>query len=94
MTTNPSFTPTPRASGLLSVQQVADLLGVCTKTVRRMMKADKLPQHVPLGRLFKWRADEIHRWIEAGCPDRDEWETREKWNPLDALRGVRSEKIA
>lgn len=86
--------PATRRAGLLNVEQVAELLGVCTKTVRRMMKAAKLPRHIELGRLFKWKADEIHRWIEAGCPDREEWEAREKWNPLDALHGLRSDKNA
>jgi excisionase family DNA binding protein len=49
---------------LLTIEQVADLLQVSEKTVRRLMLSKRLP-HVRLGRVVRFRQDELLRWIEA-----------------------------
>lgn len=49
---------------LLTLSQVADLLRVSVKTVRRWMLSKRLP-HVRLGRVVRFQEDELLRWIEA-----------------------------
>jgi excisionase family DNA binding protein len=66
----PPAIPSGRASlasalqPLLTIEQVADLLQVSEKTVRRLMLSKRLP-HVRLGRVVRFRQDELLRWIEA-----------------------------
>jgi len=54
---------------LLSVKDVAGLLGCCERTVYRLTKAEKIPGYLKVGRLNRWREDRILRWIELGCPE-------------------------
>lgn len=49
---------------LLTLSQVANLLRVSDKTIRRWMLSKRLP-HVRLGRVVRFRQDELLRWIEA-----------------------------
>jgi excisionase family DNA binding protein len=49
---------------LLTLPEVAELLRVSDKTVRRWMLSKRLP-HVRLGRVVRFRQDELLRWIEA-----------------------------
>jgi len=49
---------------LLTLQQVAEYLSVSPKTVRRWLSGKRLP-HVRLGRVLRFRQDEVLRWIEA-----------------------------
>ena len=56
----------PAGSGLLDARQVAALLGVSEKTVRRMRDAGKLPPTVKVGvskTLVRWRRADIERFI-------------------------------
>lgn len=53
-----------RLRPLLSLDDVANFLGVSQKTVRRWMLSKRLP-HVRLGRVVRFRQDELLRWIEA-----------------------------
>lgn len=34
----------------------------------------KAPASVRIGRMVRWRLEEIEAWIAAGCPPRDKWE--------------------
>jgi predicted DNA-binding transcriptional regulator AlpA len=36
--------------------------------------AGRIPAPVKLGGRTFWRADELRRWVEAGCPARPTWE--------------------
>jgi len=58
---------------LLTVEGVAEALATSVKTVRRMDLGGKLPAPVRIGRGLRWRKGELHDWIIAGCPARDEW---------------------
>lgn len=49
---------------LIDAKQVAKLLGVSDKTVQRMRDAGKLPPPKRLGRLIRWRYDDIRRFVE------------------------------
>lgn len=53
---------------LIDVKAVAGRLGVSKATVWRLRDRGKLPQPVKVGSLTRWRAAELERWIEEGCP--------------------------
>lgn len=61
-------------SVLISGNDLAKLLDVDLRTVRKFDYSGKLPRPVRLGKSVKWRVEEIQRWIDAGCPDRKTWE--------------------
>jgi predicted DNA-binding transcriptional regulator AlpA len=62
---------------LVSLADVARLLGVSKATAERMKSSARLPRHIELsGQLHRWRREEIERWIASGCPPRKEWEAR------------------
>ncbi|MBV8232945.1 MAG: helix-turn-helix domain-containing protein [Planctomycetaceae bacterium] len=65
--------PVPSATvpaKLLDVVAVADLLGVCERSVWRWTHGGRLPAPVTIGRVRRWRADVIARWIDDNCPRR------------------------
>ena len=64
----------PESSPLLSANDLARRLNVSRRSIWRWRSAGKLPAPVVVGRLIRWRRDEIERWIAAGCPNRREWE--------------------
>ncbi|MFQ5732841.1 MAG: helix-turn-helix transcriptional regulator [Planctomycetaceae bacterium] len=59
---------------LLTAEQVAQALGVSLRFVRTCDSTGRLPRGIKLGRSKRWRADELRRWCDAGCPPRDHWE--------------------
>lgn len=54
---------------LLTVPDVAEICGIAPETVRRLTDRGAMPAPVRLGRAVRYRLDEIHEWIDAGCPD-------------------------
>jgi excisionase family DNA binding protein len=75
------MTPVPFAAGpadgtratsspvMLDVEQVAELLGVSTRHVRRLVDAGKCPAPVRLGRACRWPRPTVETWIADGCPN-------------------------
>jgi predicted DNA-binding transcriptional regulator AlpA len=61
---------------LIDILGVATLLGCSRGHVVNLDKGALIPRHVKIGRLKKWRPDEIHAWIAAGAPSREAWERR------------------
>ena len=57
----------PALARLMSVAEVADLLGICRRTVWRWAEAGRLPAPVTIGRVRRWRADVLMNWIENDC---------------------------
>ncbi|MGD9854065.1 MAG: helix-turn-helix transcriptional regulator [Planctomycetaceae bacterium] len=57
--------PTAR---LLTVLEVARMLGMSTRSVWRLAKQNRCPLPLKLGRSTRWRTAEIEIWIEQGCP--------------------------
>ena len=51
-------------SQLLTAEQVARLLAVSVKTVRRMTRRGELPRPVRIGRQVRWRLADIERFIK------------------------------
>ena len=49
----------------LSVQEIADHLGVSRDTVYRWIDDRKIPAH-KIGRLWKFKMEEVDAWVRAG----------------------------
>ena len=62
-------------NALLNIQQVAEVLGISARTVRRLADRGAMPRPVKLGALLRWPAETgdpmtgIHDWIASRCPD-------------------------
>jgi excisionase family DNA binding protein len=52
-------------SELLTVDEVAHMLGVSVRTVWRRVSAEELPKPVQVGGLTKWRRSEIEEWLHG-----------------------------
>ena len=64
---------------LLDVKGVANMLGVSTNSVRNYDVEGRIgPMAIKLGRLKKWKKEEIEKWVEAGCPGRARWQSRRR----------------
>ena len=48
--------------------------GVSLRAWRRWDASGRIPRAVAIGRLKRWRRNELEAWVEAGCPSRDEWD--------------------
>ena len=53
---------------LISAATLALKLEVSKRTLQRMRDRGAVPKPVYLGRLVRWRLDEVNQWIAAGCP--------------------------
>ncbi len=54
---------TESMSPLLTVKQVAEMLGVTTSTVWRWRDAKEIPMPIEIGGTLRWRRAEIEKWI-------------------------------
>ncbi len=61
---NRPATPAP----MLDVDTLAELLGVSSRHVRRLVDAGKCPPPVRLGKCVRWPRPAVERWIADGCP--------------------------
>jgi len=55
-------------SAMLGIDDVAKLLGVSGRHVRRLVDMGKCPPPVRLGRSCRWPRVTVERWIADGCP--------------------------
>jgi len=55
--------------GMIDVSQFAELLGVSTRHVRRLVDAGRCPPPVRLGSCVRWPRPAVERWIADGCPN-------------------------
>jgi len=53
---------------MLTVDQVARVLGCSPRTVRRLTDSGRMPRPVRLGSLIRWPRETIENWISRGCP--------------------------
>ncbi len=60
---------------LLTAGDLAKRLRVSLRQVRKLHSEALVPAPVRLGRSVRWRGSEVGKWIEAGCPSRETWET-------------------
>lgn len=59
---------TASSAALLAVDDVAALLSVSPRTVRRMADSGAMPRPVKLSSLVRWRRADLDQWLAAGCP--------------------------
>lgn len=61
--------PRPAASQeLLTLTEVAALLGCSRHSVMRLADAGRMPYGVKLGGLRRWRRTELVTWLADNCP--------------------------
>ena len=60
----------PTIESLLTVPQVAKLIGLAPRTVWRMISEGHTPETIRVGRYVRFKASEVNHWIKAGCPCR------------------------
>lgn len=54
---------------LLSVDQVAEMIGISRRTVWRLVSGKEIPLPIKLRGNTRWRRKDIDEWVEAGCPN-------------------------
>jgi len=60
---------------LFTIEDVARLVKVAARTLRRWDSAGRMPEPIRKGqRCVRWRSEDISRWIALGLPDRDRFE--------------------
>ena len=63
-----------RTMELLTVKDLSARLCISPRQVWKLLASGRIPAPLRLSRSVRWRADLIDRWIELGCPSRDEFE--------------------
>lgn len=62
---------------LVDVRRAARHTGVSERHFRALVARGFAPRPVHLGRCVRWRVQELHAWVAAGCPSRERWEAME-----------------
>lgn len=65
-----SHQPRPTIDDLLTADDVAAILKVSAKTVKRMVEADKFPPPVMAMSRPRWTLDDVRNWIERAKRER------------------------
>jgi excisionase family DNA binding protein len=50
----------------LSVEGIAEYLGVSKETIYRWLERKKIPAH-RIGKLWKFKPSEVDQWVMSGC---------------------------
>lgn len=53
---------------LVSVETLAGILNISTRTVWRRLSSGELIEPVRIGSSVRWRLQDIEAWVQAGCP--------------------------
>lgn len=53
---------------LLPIGQLAEMVALSRRTIRRLVDAGKLPPPLRVGGSLRWRLGDVRQWIAAGCP--------------------------
>jgi excisionase family DNA binding protein len=59
-------TPSP---AMLDIEALAEVLGVSSRHVRRLVDAGRCPQPVRLGGCVRWPRHVVEAWVADGCPN-------------------------
>lgn len=63
------FDPSASSAPLLiTAQEFADLMQISVRTLWRLSSARQIPSPLRLGGTVRWRREEVHYWIDQGCP--------------------------
>ena len=58
---------------LLCVKDLATMIDVSVRKIWRLNDNGAIPSPIHIGRSVKWKREEIEKWIEAKCPNRQIW---------------------
>jgi predicted DNA-binding transcriptional regulator AlpA len=58
---------------LLTSRQAARACGMSRSSWYKLYSTGKVPRPVKIGKLARWRREELRDWVKAGCPRRDHW---------------------
>ena len=60
---------------LLDTRGMADFLGIPRSALQQLVYTDRipLPVRLGLGKTMRWNVIELLKWMQAGCPRREEW---------------------
>ena len=56
----------PRDAQLMTAKDVAGLLNVDIRTLRRLRHLGDVPKPITVGRVLRWRRRDVDRWLEDG----------------------------
>ena len=76
---------------LYNVRQVAAQLGCCPRMVQLLVARGELPAPLRLGRLVRWRAEDIAGWLEIKALAAQQGQsaaTQRTGRPRSARKGV------
>lgn len=71
---------------MLTVHDVAAILGCSPRSIYRLCDASKMPRPVKLGALVRWPREVVEKWIAAGCPAASESQDIHARKPLMCRR--------
>lgn len=64
----------PEDMGLLiDSVQASKLLKVSPRTLFTMYTTGQMPQPIRIGKVVRWGYEELQAWVNAGCPEKDQW---------------------
>jgi predicted DNA-binding transcriptional regulator AlpA len=63
---------------LLTAKQMGLMLALSQRQIFRLNSCGKLPRPVRIGGAVRWKLADVTRWQELNCPDRKEFEARQK----------------
>ncbi|MEI8194814.1 MAG: helix-turn-helix domain-containing protein [Phycisphaerae bacterium] len=59
---------------MIDARTVAKLLDVSTRTLYRLCDVGAMPKPTKIGKVVRWRAEEIKAWVNADCPMMKDWQ--------------------
>jgi excisionase family DNA binding protein len=65
---NESAKPLGSSPLMMTVDEVAEALGISTRQVWRLRSKGDIPEPLNIRRNVRWRRSDLLRWIEGGCP--------------------------
>ena len=76
-------------SDLLTVKDLSQTLRISARQCWKLLSAGRLPAPVRLARSVRWRAADIVRFVELGCPSRDVFEASKSGEKAGTARSAR-----
>ncbi len=55
--------------------EAAKMLGISLSHFYALNSSARLPRPVRFGKSVRWPVSVLNRWLEAGAPNREEWES-------------------
>jgi predicted DNA-binding transcriptional regulator AlpA len=68
---------------LIDAKAVGVMLGRCERTIWRDDAAVRIPRAVVIGGSKRWSLKDLRRWVAAGCPARNVWESQRPGRAVD-----------